>query len=465
MSVNLSNAEKDVLLKIYIAQNIRAPGVRQSDIQEKEITQSLLSHNLIAEERWYSFDVFSTTELGDKFGQEILEHRIAETRENIKKKFQELPPRVFAFIIKRFVLYDTSFTKEKPSKPTAFNYWPERIWEKRILSDGRIWINWLKFFDILKSFGLSVVVNSYVSTRGGELRGPYYVINGKIKDLLSKLDVGTDFNDDEVNKLKLYSFLLLSINLLLHFNFNDIDEAKTRLYELMKTYDIDEGQLGGIIMEMSKDKITSEYRGFYSETSPYDIHDENKFYEYIETNIIKPAINILFGQRSAMTNYQPFQKIKTLNEIGSELESLEQIKLSVEINKFENGLRDFIKRKLGKGWNKRIENDLPDVMESWRRKEKDDKNAGREPEKDLINYTDFEDYIEIIKKYSGIFSSNSEDLWRIIFNLEQLKKFGRNPLFHSRIITQDDIAVARQAIKFLRRRLGIEDGNINQENR
>ncbi|MDG7040731.1 MAG: hypothetical protein JRN66_05645 [Nitrososphaerota archaeon] len=448
----MSDAEKDVLLGIYIGQNIREQGVLQSATKEEEITRSLLSHNLIAENRWYRLDLLRTTGAGDKFAQKILEHRIAETRENIKKKFQELPPRVLAFIIKRFALYDTSFPKERPSKPTAFDYWSpdKRIWEKRILSDGWIWINWTKFFETLQSFGLSVIAYNYVSTRGGELRDSYYVIPREVNDLLSKMDVGNDLNDDEENKLQLYSFLLLSISPL---DFTDIDEAKIGLNELMKTYSIDEGQLGRIIMEMSKDKITSEYRGFSSETRPYDILDKDRFYEYIETNIIKPAKNILLDLNAAIINYQPFEPANTKSETEPKLEPSEQDKLSHEIREFEQDLRELIKQKLGKGWDKRIENDLPAVMEEWKKREKGDKNWGKEPEKDLINYADFPDYIAIITKYSRYFSNNSEDLSDITVKLKDLMNYGRNPIAHGRTIIKDEIAVSKKAIKFLRQRL------------
>jgi hypothetical protein len=119
------------------------------------------------------------------------------------------------------------------------------------------------------------------------------------------------------------------------------------------------------------------------------------------------------------------------------------------VSSFERQTRDFIKEKLGKGWEKRVENDVPKVYESWIQKSEKDKRWGIDPEKELVNYSDLGDYIAILRQYSRTFSSNDEDLGDIITHLKIWYNQGRNPIMHSRTVNKQKFYTTKSAVDFL----------------
>lgn len=119
------------------------------------------------------------------------------------------------------------------------------------------------------------------------------------------------------------------------------------------------------------------------------------------------------------------------------------------ISDFERQLREVIKEKLGKGWIKRIENDLPNILKNWDEKRRKDTRWGIESEKDLINYSDLGDYIEILKKYKRMFSLGDDDMGDIIAHLKIWYNHGRNPIMHARTINKQKYFTSKSAIDFL----------------
>ena len=63
---------------------------------------------------------------------------------------------MLGFFVGRFIPKKLTFETEKP------NFFES--WEERILTDGRVWILWRKFFAALESVGLAVKTHDYVST-------------------------------------------------------------------------------------------------------------------------------------------------------------------------------------------------------------------------------------------------------------------------------------------------------------
>jgi hypothetical protein len=120
------------------------------------------------------------------------------------------------------------------------------------------------------------------------------------------------------------------------------------------------------------------------------------------------------------------------------------------ISSFERELRNFLKKKIGKGWVKRLRHDLKSVVERWEERKAIDSKWGIEPERELINYADLTDYIQIVAKYRRIFSESEEDLRRVRIFFELLANYGRNPLMHCRTLDQKKYSTTQSAVDFLR---------------
>lgn len=73
------------------------------------------------------------------------------------------------------------------------------------------------------------------------------------------------------------------------------------------------------------------------------------------------------------------------------------------IRDFELNIRDFIIEMLGKGWIKRLENEIPHMVNKWKKRQNEDDEMGIEPEKNLINYADIADYEQIMRRYKKVF--------------------------------------------------------------
>lgn len=438
--MDTSAQEQEVLLKIYIGQNIRKEGMLQSEINEKQQVQTLLSKGLIKENHWYLYQLLTTDE-GSELGKKLISGRIKEREEQLQNNIQDIPEKAFGFFIKRYVSRKMVFSTEKPR-------W-SLMWNDRILLDGRIWVLWDELFSALETLGLCIKTYDYVSTRGGERRDMCYVISSEIREFLVKQRAPPDFTHNQEDTLKLYP-ILLSANRILATD--DVDYARQQCYELLKSNSITENQIAGIINDMSKNRITSEYRGLLSEIKPFDVIDPNRFRIYLDKNLIEPAVNILLEKGGEIKDYTIKEDIPSLSEVKIELGILDSKELGdfyILVSSLERQLREFIKEKLGIGWMKRIENDFPDIARDWEEKSQRDKKWGIEPEKDLMSYADLGDYVQVIKKYKRMFSDGDEDLGSIIAHLQIWYNHGRNPIMHARTVNQQKYFTTKSAVEFL----------------
>lgn len=437
--MEISDSENEVLLKIYIGQNIRKEGILQSEINEKQLIENLLSKGLIKKNNWY-LNQFLTTDEGFVLGKRLVSEIIKDKEKLLKIKLQEIPENVLGFVINRYILNKLDFPVEKPSWISS--------WEDNILFDSRIWIFYDKLFTILKDFGLCIKTYNYVSTRGGELRDLHYVISPETQEFLMKMEI-TDFSSNQEATLKLYP-VLFSTNYLL--DNDDVDKARKRLYELLKEHSVTEKQLAGFINEANKKKLTSEYQGLLSENKPFEIIDPNKFKIYLGNKLLEPAINILLGKKGVIEEYTIEDDIPNLSEVKLDFGIIDPEELGefyFLVSNFERQLRDFLKEKLGKGWVKRIENDLSNIVNGWEEKRKKDERWGIDSEKDFMNYADLGDYIQIIKKYRNMFSNGDDELGEIITHLKIWYNHGRNPIMHARTVDKQKYYTTNSAIQFL----------------
>lgn len=447
MNIELSSSAKGVLLKIYIGQNIREEGILQKEISRIAEVQELLSKKLIRENHWH-LDQFLTTEEGSLLASGIVKEKLAMNRTSLLKKIKAIvPDRVANFFVRRYLLESLAFPSEKEYFDVRIKY--PGMWEDKLVADGRIWVLWNRFFESLQSFELCVETLDYVSTRRGETRFHHYVISSEVRDLLASEFKGTDFSSDEEEALKLYHFLLGVRRILA---LDDIDEVRQRYYESLKYSKITEEQITGIVNEMSKEKITSEYRGLLSEWKPFDITNPTSYLIYLSQNIIEPALKILLEGKGTIKEYPAKEKVPSLPTVKSISGILDETDIGdfyVMVSSLERQIRYFLKERLGKGWEKRVKNDVPHVYENWIKNSDKDKSWGIDPEKELMNYADLGDYITIIRQFPRIFSDNDENLGEVITHLKIWYNHGRNPIMHSRTVNNQKFHTTKSAIEYL----------------
>lgn len=121
------------------------------------------------------------------------------------------------------------------------------------------------------------------------------------------------------------------------------------------------------------------------------------------------------------------------------------------IRNFEDEIRRFITERLGKGWMKRLEHDVPTVVQKWRERRDIDSKWGIDSEENLIYYADLTDYIQIIRRYRRIFSESDDELGDAITHIKIFAIKGRNPIMHCRTLTNEEYYSALGAEKFLRK--------------
>lgn len=427
--VELSSQSIEVLVKIYIGQNIRNEGILQSEVIEKDHVLQLLSEGVILENHWY-LNQFKTTEKGSEIAQAIVKKRIKEKSEQLRSKLGDIPRRVLNFFVRRYVSKNLTFRSSKPSYAYS--------WEDLVLTDNRIWILWDKFFMALVSLGLCVKTYDYASTRGGELRDVYYVISPEIREFIGTIFLNTDFTPDQENIVRLYPVLRKLGKIIGN---SDLDLVRQQSYELLKASLVSEEQLAGIIDAMNQIKITSEYRGLLSVNKLFEISDPSRFEVYLYKNLLEPAVRILLQEKEQIQAFTSDRKIQSFEE--------EMSQFYITVSSFERQLRDFVKTLLGKSWEKRIENDFPGIITKWRERAQIDRDLGIEPEKDLINYADLDDYTNIIKRHDRLFTDGEAELEDVRVKLKDWYRYGRNPVMHSRTCDKLKIATTESAIKFL----------------
>ena len=438
--MDISVREQEVLLKIYVGQNIRKEGILQSDIPAKKETQTLLSMNLIEENNWY-LRQFLTTDLGSQVAKKLILERIMQTQGQLQKKISHIPKRVLGFFIARHVSKRLTFSMEKPS-------WSLE-WEDLVLASGRIWILFDTFLKALESLGLCVKAYNYVSTRGGERRDLCYVISAEIQQFLTDRYIPFDFTPDEESALGVYP-VLMQANMIL--TGEDVDYVRQEFYNLLRDGSVTEKHLAAIIGETRKAGITGEYRGLFSKDKPFDIIDQKRFEMHLYQNIIDPAIDILLEQRPALRVYALQEEMPSLSEMKSKLGTMDSQELGNFYNLvigLEKRLREFIKWKLGRNWMKRIQSDIPDVVTNWEERRRRDESWGIDPESDLMRYADFGDYLRIVRSYGRVFSDSEDELDDAVAHLKIWYNQGRNPIMHGRTVDQQRYFTAKSAIDFL----------------
>ena len=446
----------EVLRKIYLAQNIRSEGVLQDDFSEyvKEI-ELLTRYEFIKENRWSRFDLFLTTEKGSKTGKLLVEKLIKDKQAQITSAVLNLPHNLIGFL---FFDYMSQLLTYSVEKEYIFD------WREPLLADSRIWILRNKLLRELENLGLYARTRSYVSTRGGELRGEFYVTCKEVLNFLKDCTACTGGLFGRKKKVCLLYDFFRRVKRFLQIE--NIDEVRERYYSIMEELKLTEEEIEEIVNEMTRISITDKYSGLLSDTSPFSIKDESRYDIYLKEQLIKPVIHFLLEkpkreidveaegiaeERLEEVRKVEREKMKNLGLVSRE----ERIKLYCEIADFELELRQFIEKELrGKFGDLWLDKSISEnVRKRWDKRKEGEESEGIEPESEIMNYADFGDYKEIIIHDWDIFEPCFKDKETLKVRLLDLNLLGRRPVMHIRTINEEKVGVARYAISWLRSRV------------
>lgn len=435
--INLSPDQFHELLKIYIGQNVREYGILQNDIK-KSYADFFLHNELIEETKWYLY-LYRTTEKADQICKEHILNIIQEKKDLFTILTYDIPKNVVLFFIEKYISKELSFSSTR--KKYFLNVYEE------ILNDKKIWDYWIKLFNVLIKFNLSYKSHYYVSTNSGEKRELYYVISSEIQNFLKNSFKDTKKTTIDSVELSQYTLLLELKNILKSDNINYIRE---QYYNKLHETGIREDVIKKIIDDMYEKGITSKYHGLMSTNKPYDILDNKRYDIYIRTKFVKNYIDNTLLKINEKVDVIKVSNNNDFQETKLNLDILDQTQLGefyIIVVTFEKNLREFIKRKLGKGWAKRISNEVPIVLSNWSELKDRDLRWGIDPESELINYSNLADYIQIFKKYN--FFTKGENLEEIITHLRIWYNQGRNPLMHARTVNLQKYHTTKSAIEYL----------------
>lgn len=454
------------LRKIYVGQNIRSEGILQSDFSKygKEI-ELLTKYEFINENKWFRFDLFLTTESGSKTGKLLVENLIRDKQAQITSAVLSLPHNLIGFLLFDYMAQSSAYPVDKEH---PFD------WREPLLADSRVWILRNNLLSKLEELGLCIRTRSYVSTRGGELRGEYYVTCKEVLDFLKDCTAykGGLFGKEK-KLLVLYGFLSKAKRFL---QIEDINEVRQRYYNEMETSELTEEEIDDVVNEMTKNGICTQYEGLLSNKRPFSIKDESRYDIYLKENLVKPVTHFMLSERRLAIDIEKETVAEERSEEVRRMEKREmrslgllskgeRLKFYDDFGDFELELREFIKtalkRKFGLSW---IEKAIPPKMrKKWNDRKKEEIEEGIEPEQEIMNYADFLDYRKIIisnwKVFQSYFSEKEKKFLEVRFN--DINFLGRRPIMHVRNITREKIGVTMHAINWLLKR--IECSKVEEE--
>ena len=132
------------------------------------------------------------------------------------------------------------------------------------------------------------------------------------------------------------------------------------------------------------------------------------------------------------------------------------VEMFEEISVFEKEMRAFIFERLYKAFSAFwIIRAIPkEIGMRWQKRREDDIKEGKPPERDIINYSGFSDYKEIILyNWKNVFSKYFKDKEKLRVRLDDLNNLCRKTTMHVRTITEDEIGLGKVSIRWLRSRI------------
>lgn len=127
-----------------------------------------------------------------------------------------------------------------------------------------------------------------------------------------------------------------------------------------------------------------------------------------------------------------------------------------EISEFENAIRSFIYENikslaLDLNYNETIPKK---IRQQWKQRKQDDIKEGKTGENNLLLYSDFSDYKEIIFfSWKNIFCKYFKDKEKFRVYIDDLNNLCRKTTMHNRTVSEDEIGLARTYIRWLKSRM------------
>jgi len=426
------------LKEIYIGQHIREEGILQFEFKErKKEIEILMKDNLVKENRWYSHSLFLTTSKGSETAKEYIEMQLKEKH----KIFLEI-------LISEYFAKQLSFSCEG-------EYFFD--WRAPLFKDSRILICRNKILRKLEESGFCTKTHMYVSTRGGELRDLHYLISPEVQRELLKAVAITPQTVEVINRLKrkltIYFFLADRI---LPFvrppeerNEDIINMYRQEFWNQLEALCLTEEDIKPVIDELSKKKITTNYRGLLAKDLPFEVKDEIGYKKLLKEELVEPVISFLLEEKMTMFTKSERKEMK-IERLPTEIVSQDEFfKFFNELGSFEIKVRNFIARELGDN----LENadhkkgdvkNLIEKLKEWKNREKSLIGLSKEP---LINYASFGDYITLITSHWERFQKYFVSEEEATIPLSLINILARRPLAHFRALTLERIKRAREEMR------------------
>jgi hypothetical protein len=284
-----SELEKE-LAKIYIGQNIRLSarfgkkqGILKSDVNQ-DLAHKLLTLGLIREDTWYSLTLYQTTPKGEAYIKPQIQATCSLL--NISLICNDIPPRIVAFVIRYYLLPSLIFPAVQPTASTANSSFD------RLLLNSEIWEYCSRFLQILEETKLCAKAHFYVSSHGGKIDLPYYVISFELQEHLRRSSIPACFSEKEEAELAAFDVLREIKRLFSSSQDMWVDYSLSEFFRLLEEYQITEDDVKPIIDKASVKGLTSKYEALPNR-KPFVIYDPHRFDTYIYNELLAPKIGRL----------------------------------------------------------------------------------------------------------------------------------------------------------------------------
>jgi hypothetical protein len=426
---DLKGEDLDLVSEIYIKQHIdNRSAVLASDFGDrKERVSSLIAFGFAVGSRFYRFDTLHCSPRGAKLAKEQIGQNIRNHKRAIESEIDQIPPRLVDFFV-----WDC--LKDKSSWSSAKTPYLFFDWRQLPLTDDRVWTQCLKLFSILEKYRLSMRTSDYVSTRGGELRGIEFAFPPETYSLLCEISPNRGGLTVKESRPFRLAYLLSDIGP--YLTSTAPQDVREFIWQKLNTTALTEADLAQVFSELSKDGITSEWRGLLSSRIPFEIRDQVAFKIRLDSLLVKPSVEELLKAEKVVVpaSKQTTQIITSIDDstLGRSIELYRQIVA------LESTLRELIKRKLKTQFNEEWQSQIPaEIVEAWKRKERDDLKESLEPERELINYADFSDYAQMIARFKNLFHDVFPNNEGAVERLNMINNICRRRVMHIRTISDE----------------------------
>lgn len=304
--------ENEILVKIYIGQNIRDDGVLQSTFSmSTDEKRALIEKELVRENHWYSHDLYLTTSKGAEIARSLVNKRMEANRKGIKDFLATFPPRLVGFLVNDYLAKSLDFPEYMPD---IFLDYPLTSGKIIILKDSKIWSKRTEVLSKLEELGLCIKTSYYVSTGGGQLRDSRYVIPPEVRKLLLEVTPSYGLTEEENRNCLIYQFLE---GIKFWLDNPVVEEVRKRFVDEMQRLNIGEDDIKAVIDKLAEKGITDSYRGIITpNVRPYSIKDKTSYSFILPNLLIKPIVtDLLEGKPKKIGEKEDYEPEQVLQRV------------------------------------------------------------------------------------------------------------------------------------------------------